>query len=86
MRKFMPFHFILQILSGVVVGWLAGLLVQGEGMGLIADLVIGVLGSVLGNTVVSYFHIHVFSGFWGTLSVSVGGAVVLLIFIRMIKR
>lgn len=82
----MSLHFILLlILCGIVVGWLAGLVVQGKGSGLLLNLIIGVLGSILGNTIVSLFHIHVIEGFLGVLAVSVGGAVLLLILLRIIK-
>jgi len=86
MGTFMPLHFIFQILCGIVVGWLAGLVVQGNGSGLLLNLIIGVLGSVLGNTIVSLFHIHVIDGFLGVLAVSVGGAVILLILLRILKN
>jgi uncharacterized membrane protein YeaQ/YmgE (transglycosylase-associated protein family) len=81
----MHLYFILQILCGILVGWLAGIVVQGRGLGLLPDLIIGVLGAVLGGTFLSVLHIQMAGGVWGDLAVSVGGAVVLLIVIRMIK-
>ena len=81
----MQVHFILEILCGILVGWLAGLVVQGRGMGLLPNLIIGVLGAVLGGTFLSVLHIQMAGGIWGDLGVSVGGAVVLLIVLRMIK-
>jgi uncharacterized membrane protein YeaQ/YmgE (transglycosylase-associated protein family) len=81
----MHLHLIFQILSGIIVGWLAGIVVQGKGLGLIPDLVIGALGAFLGAVFIHQFHIHI-AGFWQALGVSVGGAVILLIVIRVIKN
>ncbi len=81
----MHLHLIVQILSGIVVGWLAGLIVRGRGLGLLFDLIIGALGAFLGAAVVHYFHIPI-QGFWQSLGMAVGGAVVLLIFIRIINK
>ncbi len=81
----MHLYFFLQILCGILVGWLAGIVVQGRGLGLLPDLIIGVLGAVLGGTVLSVLHIHVGGGLLGDLGVSVAGAVVLLIVLRIIK-
>ena len=82
----MDTHLIFQILSGIIVGWLAGLVVQGRGMGLVLDLIIGVLGAILGSVVVKFFHIPVPAGFWGTLGASVGGAAILVIILRLVKN
>ena len=36
------------LIVGVLAGWLAGLLVKGGGFGLIGDLVVGILGALIG--------------------------------------
>ena len=69
---------------GLIVGWLASHLVQGKGMGIIADIVVGILGALLGGFLADKLQIHV-AGFWGSLGVSVLGAVVLLVIIRLSK-
>jgi len=77
-------NLIFQILSGIIVGWLAGIVVQGKGMGPLPDLIIGALGAFLGAVLAHVFHIEI-AGFWGALGISVGGAVILLIVLRVIK-
>lgn len=81
----MDSHIIFQIISGIIVGWLAGIVVQGKGLGLLPDLIIGALGAFLGAFLAHFFHIPV-EGFWAALGVSVGGAVVLLIVLRVIRN
>jgi uncharacterized membrane protein YeaQ/YmgE (transglycosylase-associated protein family) len=78
-------HLFFQILFGIIVGWLAGIVVQGRGLGLLPDLIIGALGAFVGAFIVRYFHIPIV-GFWESVAVPVGGAVVLLIVLRLFRH
>jgi uncharacterized membrane protein YeaQ/YmgE (transglycosylase-associated protein family) len=40
---------IVAIVIGAIAGWLAGLLVQGTGFGLVGDIVIGILGALIAS-------------------------------------
>lgn len=42
--------FVWFILIGIVAGWLAGQIMKGEGFGLLGDLIVGVVGALLGGT------------------------------------
>ena len=44
-----PQSLLVFLLVGVVAGWLAGKLVRGGGFGLIGDLIVGVIGAVIGG-------------------------------------
>jgi uncharacterized membrane protein YeaQ/YmgE (transglycosylase-associated protein family) len=68
------------IVLGLVAGWLAGMLMRGGGYGLVGDLVLGVLGAIvggwltgllLGQDLMTGFNIQ-------SLIVAVLGAVVLI--------
>jgi uncharacterized membrane protein YeaQ/YmgE (transglycosylase-associated protein family) len=73
------------ILIGILVGWLAGLIVKGRGMGVLVDLIVGILGSLLGHFVFGLLSLASY-GLIGSLVISVVGAVLLLLLIRVIKR
>ncbi len=73
------------ILIGILAGWLAGQIVKGRGMGIIVDLIVGILGSLLGGFVFSLLGLGAY-GLIGRLVMSVAGAVILLLLIRVIKR
>jgi uncharacterized membrane protein YeaQ/YmgE (transglycosylase-associated protein family) len=72
------------IVVGILAGWLASKLVQGKGMGIIPDMVVGILGALLGGFLANFFHLSV-NGWLETFGVYVLGAVVLLVGIRMLK-
>lgn len=76
---------IWEIVVGIVIGWLAGQIVKGRGMGLLMDLVVGVVGSILGGWIFGLLGLAAY-GLIGQLIMGVAGAVVLLLLIRAIKK
>jgi len=79
-----PHSLISIILVGILTGWIASKLVQGKGMGIIPDMVVGILGALLGGFLANFFHIPM-NNWWQTFGVYVLGSVVLLVGIRLIK-
>src|SRR5579864_8077677 len=50
------------LLVGVAAGWLAGHIVQGTGLGLINDMIIGVIGAFAGDWLMPQLGIHLRPG------------------------
>ena len=73
------------LLIGLLVGWLAGVLVQGRGYGVIADIVIGIIGAMLGGFLFSLVGLTAY-GLLGSVVMSVIGAVVFIAIIKAIHR
>lgn len=65
------------LIVGGLAGWVAGLIMRGGGFGIIANIVIGILGAVLGGLVFGLLGVGA-QGFWGAFIVSLIGAVILL--------
>jgi uncharacterized membrane protein YeaQ/YmgE (transglycosylase-associated protein family) len=79
--------FLWFLLIGAVAGWLAGVLVKGSGFGLVGDLIVGIVGAVLGGWLFGISGISLgIDGQIGRLIVATLGAVVLLFLIRLIRR
>ena len=72
------------IIVGLVAGWLAKMVVPGEGPGgLIGDLITGIVGAFLGGWIFSYFGKLGLTGLnFYTILVAFVGAVVLLFILR----
>jgi uncharacterized membrane protein YeaQ/YmgE (transglycosylase-associated protein family) len=66
------------IIIGAIAGWLAGKIVKGGGSGLFMDIVIGVVGALLGGFLLSFFVNTAGGGFFFTLFTAVLGSVLLL--------
>lgn len=77
--------FVWFIIIGIVSGLIAGKLMRGGGFGWILNLVVGVIGGVLGGWVFGLFGIHT-SSIIGSLITSVVGAVILLWIVGLINR
>ena len=78
-------HIVWLILIGIAAGWLAGQIMKGGGFGLIGDLVVGVIGALLGGFIFGQLGIGE-GGLLGTLVVATIGAILFLFLLRLIKR
>ncbi|AFZ23232.1 MULTISPECIES: GlsB/YeaQ/YmgE family stress response membrane protein [Cylindrospermum] len=74
------------ILIGLVAGWLAGQLVKGGGFGPVGDIIVGVIGSLLGGYLFRTLGVSAGGGLLGSLIIATIGAVVFLFVLRLIKR
>jgi uncharacterized membrane protein YeaQ/YmgE (transglycosylase-associated protein family) len=78
-------NFVWFILIGIAAGWLAGKILRGVGFGLIGDLIVGVIGALVGGALFDALGISA-AGLLGSLIVATVGAIVLLLLLRLIKR
>ena len=72
-------------LIGIAAGWLAGQIMKGGGFGLVGDLIVGVIGALLGGYLFGLMGVGG-SGLLGQLIVATVGAIVLLFLVRLVKR
>ena len=42
-------YFLWYLLIGLVAGWIASLIVKGSGSGMLVNLIVGIIGSMLGG-------------------------------------
>ncbi len=77
--------FIWFIIIGIVAGWLAGQIMKGGGFGLIGDLIVGVIGALLGGFLFRLLGLSA-GGLIGSLITATVGAIVLIAILRLIKR
>jgi uncharacterized membrane protein YeaQ/YmgE (transglycosylase-associated protein family) len=73
------------VLVGIIAGWLAGLVMQGGGFGLIGDLIIGLVGAFIGDWLLPRLHIHLGAGIVASIMNAFVGAVLLLLILRLIN-
>jgi uncharacterized membrane protein YeaQ/YmgE (transglycosylase-associated protein family) len=78
-------HLIWWILVGLIAGWATGKIMKGSGYGTLGDIVLGIVGAVVGGWIMGLL------GFSGggtiyTILVAILGAVILVWIIRKVKR
>jgi len=67
MQQWIWFLFI-----GGIVGWLAGVIVKGRGFGILGDIVVGVVGAMLGGWLSSMTGLYVYGSFAAFITALVG--------------
>ena len=77
---------IIILLLGALAGWLAGMVFQGGGLGLIGNIVVGILGGFVGYWLLPKINVHINTGTtWLNYVLTAAiGAFVLLIVINLI--
>ncbi len=69
---------------GLISGFLAGSVMKGGGYGMIGDLVVGLIGALVGGFLVGFF-VQGTEGFWGSIVVSFLGACVFIAISRALS-
>jgi len=77
--------FFWYILIGIIAGFAAGKIMRGGGFGLFVNLIVGIIGGVLGGWVFGLLGITT-TGLLGSLITSVVGAIVLLWIVSLFSR
>ena len=72
------------ILLGAFIGWLAGLILKGKGYGAFGNVVIGILGSLLGHYLARLLGLSA-QGTGGQLIISLGGAILVVVVLSKLK-
>lgn len=70
------------IVIGLLAGWLAGTISRGRGFGCIVDVILGLIGAVVGGWIFTKLGIVAF-GFIGSLAAATVGAVLLVAIARL---
>ena len=76
---------LMWLLVGAIVGWLAGRL-MGDSLGLIGDIVVGIVGAFIGGMLLSRGDINTAGLTVESFAVSILGAVILLAVVNMFRR
>jgi uncharacterized membrane protein YeaQ/YmgE (transglycosylase-associated protein family) len=68
------------IVLGLIAGWIASLIVDRGGQGPILDIILGIIGALVGGAIFRAFGAAGVTGFnWYSLIVAVIGAIVVLV-------
>jgi uncharacterized membrane protein YeaQ/YmgE (transglycosylase-associated protein family) len=73
------------IIIGLLAGWLAAKVTESP-HGLLHNLIVGLVGSLIGGFLFTKLGLHVVPDFWGELITAVIGAIVLLFVLQAVRR
>ncbi|MHB8858832.1 MAG: GlsB/YeaQ/YmgE family stress response membrane protein [Thermoleophilia bacterium] len=70
------------LIVGLIAGWLAGLIMRGHGLGILGDVIVGVIGAFIGGFVFSLLGVAT-GGWLGWILTALVGAVILLFIVNL---
>ncbi len=82
-------HIIAWVVIGLIAGALAGLVVRGGGLGFFRDVIVGLVGAVIGGLIlhaVTASGSHTAVKLWQEVVVAFVGAVILLLIIKLLSH
>lgn len=65
------------VIIGLLAGWIAGVITRGHGFGCLVNIILGLVGAVIGGWIFTRLGIPSW-GFWAGLAAATVGAVVLV--------
>jgi uncharacterized membrane protein YeaQ/YmgE (transglycosylase-associated protein family) len=77
-------YLIWEICIGILAGFLAGKIMRGKGYGVLMDLVLGLVGAILGGFVFGLLGLYSY-GIAGQLVIATAGAVMLIWLVRRLR-
>jgi uncharacterized membrane protein YeaQ/YmgE (transglycosylase-associated protein family) len=77
-----PGNIIAWLIVGLIAGALAGTFVRGRGFGCLGDIVVGLIGAVIGGYIAGLLNLGSF-GFCGSIVVAFVGACILVAIIQL---
>ena len=80
--RYIPQSVIAWVIIGLLAGWIAGKVSRGRGFGCLANIVLGLVGAVLGGWIFTKLGIERY-GFIYSLAAATLGAVILVTIARL---
>lgn len=77
-------HFLWWILVGLIAGWLTGKIMKGGGYGFFVDIILGIVGGLVGGFIARALGFSPQGGLIYTILIATGGAVILVALVRLI--
>jgi uncharacterized membrane protein YeaQ/YmgE (transglycosylase-associated protein family) len=79
-------HLLWWIVVGLVAGWATGKIMKGGGYGFWLDLLLGIVGAMVGGFIASHLGFSAQGGLIYTLFLALGGSILVVFLFRLITR
>ena len=77
---------IFTLIIGAVAGWLGSMIYKGSGLGLLGNIVVGIIGGFLGYWLLGKLGISLGDGWIGAIITGAIGAIVILFLLNLIFK
>ena len=86
LRGHMIIALIYIIVVGLIAGWATGKIMKGSGYGPLTDVLLGIVGAILGSRILGLVGIYSSGGIVPNIIVAIVGAVILVALVRAIRK
>jgi uncharacterized membrane protein YeaQ/YmgE (transglycosylase-associated protein family) len=77
---------IIWLVVGGVAGWLAGLIVEGAGFGLVGNIILGIIGAIVAGWLLPRIGVVIGGDIIGSIINALIGAVIVLLIVVLVRR
>jgi uncharacterized membrane protein YeaQ/YmgE (transglycosylase-associated protein family) len=77
---------LVTLIIGALAGWLGSTIYKGSGLGLLGNIVVGIIGSFVGYWLLGQLGVHLGTGWVGAILTGALGAIVILVLLNLIIR
>ena len=77
---------IATLIIGALAGWLGSKIYKGSGLGIIGNIIIGIVGSFVGTWLLGKLNINLGSGWIGAILTGAIGAIIILFLFNLIFK
>jgi len=74
------------IIVGLIAGWATGKIMKGSGYGVLTDILLGIVGAIVGSRLLGLLGIYSSGGLIPSILVAIFGAVVIVALVHAIKK
>jgi uncharacterized membrane protein YeaQ/YmgE (transglycosylase-associated protein family) len=77
---------VITLLVGAAAGWLGSTIYKGSGLGILGNIIVGIIGSAVGSWLLGELNIHIGSGLISVIFTGAIGAIVILFLFNLIFK
>ena len=77
---------LITLIIGAIAGWLAGVIVQGFGFGLLGNIIVGIIGALVAGFLFPRLGISFGGGMIDAIISATLGAVIVLVLVRILRQ
>lgn len=71
-------NIIFTLITGAIAGWLGSTIFKGKGLGVLGNIIVGIIGAYVGYWLLGKFHIHLGRGWLGVILTGAVGSIIIL--------
>ena len=77
---------VVTLFIGAIAGWLGSMIYKGSGLGIIGNILVGIVGSIVGYWLLGKLGINLGTGWIGAILTGAIGAIVILFLLNLIIK